>query len=100
AQGVTCVYEALRNARETLDVKVHYHIRAVDKNLEFAIEVENRTDLPLAEVFFGVVGGQQGLGNCQDTDSLVPGWNSNLAATVFTDFRADLGNLGIRYDAV
>ncbi len=101
-QGVTCVYEALRNARETLNVRVRYHIRAVDKNLEFAIEIDNPTDLPLAEIFFGIVGGQQGLGNRQDIESLVPGWYSNLAASVFTDFRAGGyggGNLGIRYDA-
>jgi hypothetical protein len=101
-EGVTCVYEPLRNARETLSVKVRYHIRAVDRNLEFAIEVDNPTDLPLAEVFFGIVGGQQGLGNRQDTESLVPGWNSNVAPEVFTKFRAGVyggGNLGIRYDA-
>jgi hypothetical protein len=37
------------------------------------IEVDNPTDLPLAEVFFAVIGGQQGLINRQDTESLVPG---------------------------
>ena len=102
AQGITCVHEALRNARETLNIRVRYHIQAVDKNLEFAIEVDNPTDLPLAEVFFGIVGGNQGLGKRQDTESLVPGWDTNVAATVFTDFRAGGyggGNLGIRYDA-
>ena len=100
--GVTCHYDSLRNTREEINVKVRYEIKSVDKNLEFAIDVDNPTDLPLAEVFFGIVGGQHGLGNRQDTESLVPGWNSNLAATVFTNFRAGGyggGNLGIRYDA-
>jgi hypothetical protein len=100
--GVTCVYERLRNARETLNVKVRYQIRAVGEKLEFALEVDNFTDLPLAEVFFAVIGGQQGLGARQDTESLVPGMNSNLAPSVFTNFRAGGyggGNLGIRYDA-
>ena len=68
-EGVTCVYEGLRNARETVPVKVRYQMRAVGKQLEFGIEVENPTELPLAEVFFGIVGGQQGLGNRQDTES-------------------------------
>ena len=86
--GVTCVYDKLRNVRETLGVSVRYHIRAVDKSLEFAIEVDNPTDLPLAEVLFGIVGGNRGLANRLDTESLVPGWDTNLAATVFTDFRA------------
>ncbi len=101
-EGVTCVYENLRNARETLDVKVRYHIRAVGESLEFLLEVANPTDLPLAEVFFAIIGGQQGLGIRHDTESLVPGRNSNLAPKVFTEFSPGEyggGNLGIRYDA-
>jgi len=100
--GVVCVYERLRNARETLDVKVRYRIRAVASRLEFSLEVENPTDLPLAEAYFAIVGGQQGLGNRLDTESLVPGLNSNLAPALFSRFGAGGyggGNLGIRYDA-
>ncbi len=102
ATGVTCVYEKLRNARETMDVKVRYQISAVGENLEFTIEVDNPTDLPLAEVFFAIIGGQRGLGNRQDTESLLPGLNVNVAPEVFTKFPAGEyggGNLGIRYDA-
>lgn len=100
--GVTCIYKSLRNARETVPVEVRYHIRQVQERLEFSIEIDNRSDLTLAEVFFGIVGGQQGLVNRQDTESLVPGLNKNLAPDVFTNFRAGGyggGNLGIRYDA-
>ena len=100
--GVTCTYRSLRNARETIPVEVRYHIRQVEDRLEFSIEVDNRSDLPLAEVFFGIIGGQQGLADRQDTESLVPGLNSNLADRLFTNFRAGGyggGNLGIRYDA-
>ena len=46
SDGVTCVYDSLRNERESLNVKVRYHILAVGKNLEFAVEVDNPTDLP------------------------------------------------------
>lgn len=100
--GVTCIYKSLRNARETVSVGVRYHIRQVEDRLEFSIEIDNQTDMPLAEVFFGIVGGQQGLVSRQDTESLVPGLNSNLAPALFTDFQAGGyggGNLGIRYDA-
>ncbi len=96
--GVTSTYDMLRNARETLNVKVRYQITAVDKRLEFTIEVENPTEFPLAEVFWGIVGGQQGLGNRQDTESLVPGWDLNAAPGVFTKFRPNGVNLGIRYE--
>ena len=102
ADGVTCVYERLRNARETLGVAVRYEIRAVGEHLEFAIEVDNPTDLPLAEVYFAIVGGQQGIGTRLDTESLVPGLNSNLAPAVFSKFGPGSyggGNLGIRYGA-
>jgi hypothetical protein len=102
AGGVTCFYDTLRNKRGTVDVKVRYHIRPVEGRLEFSVEVDNPTELPLAEVYFGIVGGQQGLINRLDTESLVPGWMSNMAPNVFTSFRAGGyggGNLGIRYDA-
>ena len=100
--GVTCIYDSLRNERETLPVKVRYHIRQVDERLEFSIEVENPTELPLAEIYFGIVGGQQGLFDRMETESLVPGLNNNLAPSVFKNFRPGGyggGNLGIRYDA-
>lgn len=99
---VTCIYDSLRNQRESLPVRVLYRIRQAGQRLEFSIEVDNSTDLPLAEVFFGIVGGQQGLLQREDTESLVPGLNSNLAPNVFTNFQAGGyggGNLGIRYDA-
>jgi hypothetical protein len=102
ADGVTCFYDSLRNTRETLNVSVRYHIRVVEGRVEFSVDVDNPTDLPLAEVFFGIVGGQQGLINRLDTESLVPGWVSNVAPGLFTSFRAGGyggGNLGIRYDA-
>jgi hypothetical protein len=102
ANGVACVYERLRNARETLEVKVRYQIEVAGGHLEFSIEIENPTGLPLAEVYFAIIGGQQGLGNRLDTESLVPGLNWNLAPAVFSNFRPGGyggGNLGIRYDA-
>ncbi len=100
--GVTCHYDSLRNQRGQVDVKVRYDIRALEHRLEFSIRVENSTELPLAEVFFGIVGGQNGLINRQDTESLVPGLFTNLAPGLFSDFSGGSyggGNLGIRYSA-
>ena len=88
-QGVTCVYEALRNARETLNVRVRYHIRAVDKNLEFAIEVDNPTDLPLAGGFLWHRRRATGSRPIARISSRwFRGGTTNLAASVSTDFRA------------
>ena len=100
--GLTCHYESLRNDREELPVKVAYHIHVIEGRLEFSIEIDNATELPLAEVFFGIVGGQQGLVNRQETEALVPGMFSNLAPDLFRGFGGGYGggNLGIRYSAL
>jgi hypothetical protein len=101
ADGVTCHYDSLRNSREEIPVRVAYHIRAVEGRLEFSLEVDNATDLPLAEVFHGIIGGQRGLVDRQLTDSLVPGMFTNLAPDLFRGFGGGYGggNLGIRYSA-
>jgi hypothetical protein len=99
--GVTCHYDSLRNAREEINVKAAYHLRAVEGRLELSLEIENATELPLAEVFFGIIGGQNGLINRPDTQSLVPGLYSNRASGIFQGFAGSYGggNLGIRYSA-
>jgi hypothetical protein len=100
--GVTCHYDSLRNERGEVNVKVRYNIRAVEDRIEFSIEVENPTDLPVAEVLFGIVGGQNGLLSRHDTESLVPGLFTNLSPNLFRDFSGGSyggGNLGIRYSA-
>lgn len=106
--GVVCEYDALRNARETLPVKVRYRIEAVEAagasgQLHFSIEVENPTNRPLAEVMYGIIGGQKGIGDRLDTQSMVPGNDDNLSPVLFTRFRPGFfgggGNFGIPYDA-
>jgi len=99
--GVTCHYDSLRNGREEINAKAAYHIRAVEGRLEFSLEIENATGLPLAEVFYGIVGGQRGLVNRQETESLVPGLYTNLSPGIFSGFSGSYGggNLGIRYSA-
>lgn len=108
SDGVLCTYESLRreasgeNDPETLPVRVRYRIRIVDHQVLFSIEVNNPTDRKLAEVIYGIVGGQQGIGDRLDTVSMIPGANANIGAGLFSRFHGGGyggGNLGIRYDA-
>lgn len=105
--GVVCTYDSLRNGRETLPVKVRYRIESVDSQaggqIHFSIAVDNPTDRKLAEVMYGIIGGQKGIGDRLDTESMVPGANNNLDPVLFTRFRPGFfggGNFGIPYDAV
>jgi len=100
--GVLCTYDSLKNERETVPVAVRYRIQIAGEQIHFSIEVDNPTDRKISEVMYGIVGGQQGIGNRLDTESLVPSWPSNLAANHFSRFHGGGyggGNLGIRYDA-
>ncbi len=100
--GVELIYDSLRNDQETVPVAVHYRIQAVDGQLHFSIQVDNPTGRPLAEVMYGILGGQQGIGDRLQTDAMIPAANSNLGAGLFSHFHGGGyggGNLGIRYDA-
>jgi len=85
--GVVCIYDSLQNERESIPVKVRYQIRAVNQQILFSIEVENPTDRKVAEVMYGIIGGQQGIDNRLETESLVPGENTNLAPRFFRQFQ-------------
>lgn len=100
--GVVCFYDSLRREGEALPVKVRYEIRVVGVQVHFSIKVDNPTDRPLAEVYYGILGGLKGIGNRLDTQSLVPSHTDNMAPALFHNFQAGGyggGNLGIRYDA-
>ena len=100
--GITCYFDQLKNERETVPVAVKYHIEPIADHVEFSLDVHNPTERPLAEVFFGLIGGQKGIGNRLDTQSLVPGSNYNSAPDLYTDFQGGSfggGNLGIPYSA-
>jgi hypothetical protein len=100
--GVLCTYDSLKNAREIVPLAVRYRIQITGEQIHFSIEVDNPTDRKISEVMYGIVGGQQGIGNRLDTESLVPSWTSNLAPGLFSRFHGGGyggGNLGIRYDA-
>jgi hypothetical protein len=102
ADEITCIYTSLHNAQEDLPIQVRYHIRSVGAQIQFSIEVENPTDRKLAEVLYGIVGGQQGIANRADTESLIPSGYLQQMPKMFTHYQAGGyggGNLGIRYDA-
>jgi hypothetical protein len=103
SDGATCYYDSLRNERETVPLRVQYKIRAVGKQIQFSINVENPTERKLAEVFYGIIGGQQGIDDRRDTQAMAPAGTNNLLPKPFTHFQGGSyggGNLGIRYDAV
>lgn len=99
--GVQCSYDSLRNNTESLPITVRYRIQVAGHQLLFSIDVENPTDRKLAEVMYGILGGQQGIGDRLQTETMIPGANSNLAPSLFSRFHGGGyggGNLGIRYD--
>jgi hypothetical protein len=103
ADRVVLRYDSLRNDQEKVDVTIIYEIRDTGSQLQFTIQVDNQTDRKLAEVFYGILGGQQGIQQRVDTESLIPGGYgfSNLAPHLFSQFNGGGqggGNLGIRYD--
>src|ERR1051326_2731593 len=100
--GIICHYDQLTNERQTVDVKVDYKIESRNGQLLFFITVSNTTDQPLAEVYYGIIGGQKGLRNRLDTRTLIPGGTTNNDAEMFTRFVGGGyggGNLGITYSA-
>lgn len=100
--GIICHYDHLINERETINVKVDYKIESKDGQLLFSITVNNNTDQPLAEVYYGIIGGQKGLRNRNDNRTLVPGGTVNNDPFMFTHFSGGGyggGNLGITYSA-
>ncbi len=100
--GVTCYYHSLKNDREVVPLEVWYKIRSVGDQIQFSIEVENPTTRKLAEVYYGILGGLEGIGDRLGTQAMVPGGTENLLPMPFTAFKAGGyggGNLGIRYDA-
>lgn len=99
--GVVCTYDSLHNNRETVPVSVRYRIQVAGGQVLFSIQVDNPTERKLAEVMYGIIGGQQGIGNRLDTQSMVPGGFSNLSPVLFSRFRPGFGggNFGIPYDA-
>ena len=75
--------------------------RSGGQNLEFAIEVDNPTDLPLAEVYFGSSAGNR-VSAIVRTPIAGAGAGTQSRAVSFHEFCAGGyggGNLGIRYDA-
>lgn len=85
--GVTCYYRSLKNRRENVPLEITYKVDAQDGQLHFSIDIQNPTDRKLAEVYYGILGGLQGVGDRLNTLTMVPGASENLMPRMFTDFR-------------
>jgi Domain of unknown function (DUF6259) len=100
-QGVTCHYSSLKNEREEVPLQVSYRIQAVAGQLLFSMDVDNPTDRKLAELYYGILGGLQGVGKRADTRTMVPGLTENLAPQLFTNFHKSVHGgtrFGARYE--
>jgi len=100
--GIICHYDQLINERQTLNIKVDYKIESKNGQVLFSITVNNNTDQPLAEILYGIIGGQKGLRNRSDNRTLIPGGTTNNEGEMFTRFSGGGyggGNLGITYSA-
>ena len=97
-EGIVCHYATLKNEHETVPLAVDYTIRAADGQLQFSIAVDNPTERKIAEVYYGILGGLQGVGDRSATQTLVPGPTNNLKPRLFTRFR-DGARGGTRFGA-
>jgi len=98
--GVTLVWNGpLNNERGSFDLGVTLRIELTSEAVEFHCEVRNGTEHKLAEVWYPVLGGLQGVGRAEDRRStavLAPTTNTAWAQPLFTDFGNSHGEtLGI-----
>ncbi|MBS1815283.1 MAG: hypothetical protein JSS87_10445 [Acidobacteria bacterium] len=98
ADGAICHYSFLKNEHETVPLAVDYTIRAVEGQLQFSIAIDNPTDRKIAEVYYGILGGLQGIRSRSATETMVPGSITNLKPHLFTRFR-DGARGGTRFGA-
>jgi hypothetical protein len=84
--GVICHYNGLKNERQELKINVVYKIVEVNGQIQFTIDIDNPTSQPLAEVYYGIIGGQQGIINRAVTKTLVTGVTWNSAPDLFNNF--------------
>ncbi|KPJ51799.1 MAG: hypothetical protein AMS16_07375 [Planctomycetes bacterium DG_58] len=81
----------LKNARGDWDVRVTMHVTLVDRSIEFRLEVDNRSDLVLAEVWHAGLGGMMGLGERRKTETLLPCRARALTESIFRTFPESMG---------
>ena len=81
----------LRNARGRYAVSVELRVTLAAGGVQFECDVDNRTNLPLAEVWYGILGGLRGLGPATSraqTQVLIPFCYGQEVRELFRDFGA------------
>ena len=68
----------LQNELGVWDLAVTLRVECTDAGIRFRLRVENRTQHPVAEVWYTMLGGIQGFGPRPDTESMIPqkGWSA------------------------
>jgi len=73
----------------SMGVSVHYEL--IEEAIHCRIDVENRSDLTLAEVWYPMVGGLTGYGERRETRSFIPCAGSTYEAQIFQNFPESMG---------
>lgn len=90
AQGIRLSWAGpLRNERGAFDLDVTIWIELIDQEVRVRCEVQNHTKHPIAEVWYGLVGGMTGLGSAgqaKATKCLLPSSATQWTAEPFREF--------------
>jgi Domain of unknown function (DUF6259) len=100
ANGLTLSWKGpLKNHRGNFDLDVFLRITFVDQSIEFLLDVRNRTEYLLAEVWYPILGGITGIGDRKDTQEMIPYSAKSTETSLFYDFpgRPTGGGLGVTY---
>ncbi len=85
----------LRNSQGSWPVAVTATVRLVGSEVQMQVRVDNRSELVLAEVWFGGLGGLMGLGKRTETETLTPEYNAAITTSFFRMFNESIGPGGL-----
>jgi hypothetical protein len=95
ANGLTLEWKGpLKNSRDNFDVDVVLRIAFEDQTIQFRADVRNRTQYPVAEVWYPILGGITGIGDRKDTGEMIPYMGKSTETNLFNEFPSG-GGLGI-----
>ena len=100
AHGLTLTWKGpLKNPRGEFDLDFVLQIVFEDQTIQFRADVRNRTQYPVAEVWYPILGGITGIGDRGETLEMIPQAGKSTETNLFYNFqgRAPGGGLGVTY---
>ena len=74
------------NAQGSFDVDVEMHIELADDAVMFSLHVENRSEYPVAEVWYPILGGLDGIEGRKDTRAMISSSHWSVCPDLFQNF--------------